>query len=337
MMARRIFLQVVRKATTLSHPWVRNKGSATARMQPTTPGPMNTSHSSRSATAALLITILIWAYSWVVMKQVLTHAGPFDFATIRYVLGALVLFGALVVLRQPLRPPPLLPTIGIGLCQTTAFQGLGQWALVNGGAGHVALLAYTMPFWAVLLAWLMLDERLTPRRWLGLGLAAIGLVCIIEPWHGLGNVGSTLLAIGAGAAWAMGTVLSKRVFLHHAPKPLNLTAWQMLFGALALVVIALCVPQRPIDWSWGFIGGLAYSVVMASSIAWGLWLIVLHRLPTAVASVASLGVPVVSVLLAWVILHEQPTAMELVGIVFILAGLVAVSGVSVKPGRASRD
>ncbi|QNK03545.1 DMT family transporter [Dyella telluris] len=295
---------------------------------------MNTTHSSRDATAALLITILIWAYSWVVMKQVLTHAGPFDFAAIRYVLGALVLFGALVVLRQPLRPPPLLPTIGIGLCQTTAFQGLGQWALVNGGAGRVALLAYTMPFWAVLLAWLILDERLTPRRWLGLGLAAIGLVCIIEPWHGLGNVGSTLLAIGAGGAWAMGTVLSKRVFLRHAPKPLNLTAWQMLFGALALVVIALCVPQRQIDWSWGFIGGLAYSVVMASSIAWGLWLIVLHRLPTAVASVASLGVPVVSVLLAWVILHEQPTAMELVGIVFILAGLVAVSGIGSRAGRA---
>lgn len=296
---------------------------------------MNTTSSSRGAAAALLITILIWAYSWIVMKQVLTHAGPFDFAAIRYVLGALVLFGALIVFRQPLRPPPLLPTAAIGLCQTTAFQGLGQWALVNGGAGHVALLAYTMPFWAVLLAWLILDERLTRRRWLGLGLAAIGLVCIVEPWRGLGNIGSTLLAIGAGAAWAMGTVLSKRVFLHHAPTPLNLTAWQMLFGAMALVLVTLCVPQRPIDWSWSFIGGLAYSVVMASSIAWGLWLIVLHRLPTAVASIASLGVPVVSVLLAWVILHEQPTTMEMVGIVFILLGLVAVSGIGLRTTRGT--
>jgi drug/metabolite transporter (DMT)-like permease len=291
---------------------------------------MTSPSSSRGAVLALLITILIWAYSWVVMKQVLTHAGPFDFAAIRYVLGALVLLGALVVFRQPLRPPPLLPTIAIGLCQTTAFQGLGQWALVNGGAGHVALLAYTMPFWAVLLAWLILQERLTPQRWLGLGLAAVGLICIIEPWHGLGNTGSTVLAIGAGAAWAMGTVLSKRVFLRYGPTPLNLTAWQMLFGALALVVIALCVPQRSIDWSWGFIGGLAYSVVMASSIAWGLWLVVLHRLPTAVASLASLGVPIVSVLLAWAILHERPSVMEATGIVFILLGLVAVSGLRLR-------
>lgn len=282
---------------------------------------------SRGAMAALLATILIWAYSWVVMKQVLTHAGPFDFAAIRYVLGALVLFGALLVTRQSLRPPPLLPTVLIGLCQTTAFQGLGQLALVSGGAGRVALLAYTMPFWAVLLAWVILHERLTPQRWLGLGLAALGLTCIIEPWHGLGNLTSTLLAIGAGAAWAMGTVLSKRVFLRHGPTPLNLTAWQMLFGALALVVVALCVPQRSIDWTWGFIGGLAYSVVMASSLAWGLWLVVLQRLPTAVASLASLGVPIVSVLLAWLILHEQPSSMEVLGIGFVLLGLLAVSGV----------
>ncbi|WP_445145499.1 DMT family transporter [Dyella sp. Tek66A03] len=293
---------------------------------------MTASPHPRGAELALLATILIWAYSWVVMKQVLQHAGPFDFAALRYVLGALLLFGALLATRQSLRPPPLLPTAMIGLCQTAAFQGLGQWALVNGGAGRIALLAYTMPFWAVLLAWLILSERLTPRRWLGLGLAAVGLVCIIEPWHGLGNTSSTLLAIGAGMAWAMGTVLSKRVFTHHAPTPLNLTAWQMLFGAIALVIVALCVPQRSIDWSWGFIGGLAYSVVMASSIAWGLWLVVLQRMPTAVASLASLGVPIVSVLLAWAILHERPSAMEVVGIVFVLLGLVAVSGLRLRRG-----
>lgn len=291
---------------------------------------MTATSQSRGAVLALLATIVIWAYSWVVMKQVLQHAGPFDFAAIRYVLGALVLFGVLLVTRQSLRPPPLLPTLLIGLCQTTAFQGLGQWALVSGGAGRVALLAYTMPFWAVLLAWLILHERLNPRRWLGLGLAAIGLICIIEPWHGLGNTGSTVLAIGAGAAWAMGTVLSKRVFLRYAPSPLNLTAWQMLFGALMLVVIALCVPQRSIEWNWQFIGGLAYSVVMASSIAWGLWLIVLQRLPTAVASLASLGVPIMSVLLAWMILHEQPSAMEWLGIAFVLLGLLAVSGLRLR-------
>ncbi len=284
----------------------------------------------RGAVLALLVTILVWAYSWVVMKQVLAHAGPFNFAALRYLLGAAVLFAALLISRQSLRPPPLLPTILIGLCQTAAFQGLEQWALLDGAAGHVALLAYTMPFWAVLLAWLLLGERPSRRHWLGLALAALGLLCIIEPWHGMGSVVSTTLAIAGGVAWAAGTVLSKRLFRQHTFSVLSLTAWQMLAGGVALAVVAVAVPQRPIDWNWAFIGALTYSVVLASSLAWWLWSIVLQRLPTTVASLCSLGVPIVSVLLAWLILHEQPSVMEIAGIALVLLGLVAVSGVGAR-------
>ena len=288
------------------------------------------SSSQRGAVLALLATIGLWAYSWIVMKQVLAHAGPFDFAALRYLIGAAVLFAALLLSRQSLRPPPLLPMILIGLCQTAAFQGLEQWALVSGGAGHVALLAYTMPFWAVLLAWLLLGDKPTGRHWLGLALAAIGLLCIIEPWHAMGSPLSTSLALAGGIAWAAGTVLSKRMFRRHAPSVLNLTAWQMLVGGLALGVVALAVPQRSIEWNWAFIAGLGYAAVLASSLAWWLWSIVLQRLSTTVASVSSLGVPIVSVLLAWLILHEQPSGMELIGIVFVLLGLIAVSGIGMR-------
>jgi drug/metabolite transporter (DMT)-like permease len=290
---------------------------------------------SRGALFALPATILIWAYSWVVMKQVLAYSGPFHFAALRYLLGAAVLFAALLLSRQSLRPPPLLPTLLIGLCQTAAFQGLEQWALLDGGAGHVALLAYTMPFWAVLLAWWLLGDRPTPRHWLGLALAGLGLLCIIEPWRDMGSASSTMLALAGGVAWAGGTVLSKRMFHRHAPSVLSLTAWQMLLGGVALGMIALAVPERAIEWNLAFTAGLAYSVVLASSLAWWLWSIVLQRLSTTVASVSSLGVPIVSVLLAWLILREQPSAMELLGIVFVLAGLVAVSGVGRKTRRTS--
>ncbi len=278
----------------------------------------------------MLVTIVLWAYSWVVMKQVLAFAGPFDFAALRNLIGAAVLFAVLLILRQPLRPPPLLPTIVIGLCQTAAFQGLVQWALLDAGAGHVALLAYTMPFWAVLLAWLILGDTPTARHWVGLALAASGLLCIIEPWHTMGSAISSALAIIGGLAWAAGTVLSKRMFHRHAPSVLNLTAWQMLFGGVALGLVAVVVPQRSIVWSWAFISGLAYTAVLGSAAAWWLWSIVLQRLPTTVASVSSLGVPVLGVLLAWWILHEQPSALEAAGIVLVLLGLLAVSGIGAR-------
>lgn len=297
---------------------------------------MQEAKTSAGALGALGATVVIWAFSWIVMKLVLRYAGPFDFSALRYAIGAVLLFGVLVVMRRPLAPPPLGGTIITGLAQTAAFQGLGQFALTAGGTGHVVLLAYAMPFWAVLLAWLLLGERPTHRHWLGLALAAVGLVFVIAPWHGLGNPLSTAFALLGGMCWALGTVTSKRMFQRHQPDPLTFTAWQMAFGAAGLTIVAFLVPQRPIDWTSAFIAGLAYSVILATSLAWTLWLLVVRKLPTAVASVSSLAVPVLSVLMAWAVLHEQPTPNEWLGMAFIVAGLVAVSGVRLGVRRPAR-
>lgn len=289
---------------------------------------------NRSALLALAVMVLVWAYSWIVMKQMLRYVGPFDFVALRYFGGSLVLLAALALRGESLRPPPLRLTLAIGLFQTTGFQALAQWALVTGGAGRVSLLSYTMPFWAVLLAWWVLRERPSRRQWLGVALAAAGLLAVVEPWRGLGGMHSTVLAILGGASWATGTVLSKRMFELHAPSPLAFTAWQMLLGSLLLAAIALVVPSRPIEWAPAFIAGLAYCVLLASSLAWVLWLFVLKSLPTTVASLSSLAVPVTAILMAWALLDERPDPAETIGIALILLGLWAVSGGARKHDRA---
>ncbi|MGE7136898.1 DMT family transporter [Luteibacter sp. NPDC031894] len=288
---------------------------------------MNEGKASAGAVVALGATVVIWASSWIVMKLVLRYAGPFDFSALRYSIGAVLLFLVLVVLRRPLAPPPLAGTIITGLTQTAAFQGLGQFALTSGGTGRVVLLAYAMPFWAVLLAWLILGERPVRRHWIGLALAAIGLTCVIAPWRGLGHPLSTVTALLGGVCWALGTVTSKAMFQRHQPDPLTFTAWQMAFGAAALAIVAFFVPERSMEWTPAFIAGLVFSVIFATSLAWTLWLLVVRRLPTTVAALSSLAVPVLSVLMAWVVLHEPPTSNEWVGMAFIVTGLLAVTGV----------
>ncbi len=287
------------------------------------------SKGQRKAWLALALTVIVWAYSWIVMKQAMAHAGPFDFVALRFALGAAVLFAAMAALRQPLRPPPLGLTLAIGLCQTTAFQGLSQWALVSGGAGRVSLLAYTMPFWSVLFAWRLLHLRPGARHWLGIALAICGLTLVIEPWHGLGSWQSTALALASGGLWGLGTALSKRMFEQHHPSALSLTAWQMLLGGAVLGVVALLVPQRPIEWTGALTAELLYAAVLASSLGWLLWLFVVERLPATVASLSSLVVPVTVILMAWALLGERPDAIEAGGIVLIILGLVATSSIGV--------
>lgn len=265
------------------------------------------------------------------MKQMMTYASPFDFGALRYLGGAGVLFVALILTRQPLAPPPWLPTLVVGLMQTTAFQALAQLALLSGGAGKVSLLCYTMPFWVVLLAWFVLNEKPQATHWAGLVLASIGLFLVISPWQNLGTLSSLLLAVGGGLAWAIGTVSSKWVFQRYALTPLNFTAWQMLLGALALSLLAAVVPSPAIVWSREFVFGLAYSIFLASSLAWLLWAYLVRVLPTAVVGLASLLVPLTAILLAWIILHERPNLIEGSGIALIMLALFIVRPSSNKP------
>ena len=281
--------------------------------------------SRRAALVAFAILTLIWSYNWILMKEVLRDTGPFTFSALRYALGTLVLFAALVARGESLKPPPLRETAMIGLAQTAGFQALVQWALVEGAAGKTALFAYTMPFWVVLFSWLILADRPGARQWISLAIAALGLVFILEPWHGLGGNRSAVLAVLGGVCWALGVVLSKRLFKRCGATALSLTTWQMFFGTLLLVAIALAVPGKPIEWTPYLVGALFYNGVLSSGLAWLLWSYVVEKLPANIAGLSSLVIPIAGLGFAWLLLGEVPSVSESIGIVAICVALAIVS------------
>ncbi|MGH8324565.1 MAG: DMT family transporter [Steroidobacteraceae bacterium] len=296
---------------------------------------MSTDAARRSALIALGILSLVWGFNWIVMKVVLADIGPLTFSAMRYVFGTAVLFAFAYVRGESLAPTPWRATLVIGLAQTTGFQILVQLALVAGGAGKVSLLAYTMPFWVIPLAWWLLDDRPSIRQWLFVGLAAIGLVLVLEPWAGVGGM-SALLALAGGACWAVGTVVAKRLFQTAAISALRLTAWQMLYGTIWLVAVALCVHERTIVWSATLIGALVYNGVLSSGLGWAMWLFVVQRLPANVAGLASLITPLFGVGFAWALLAERPDRYESAGIVVIgvaLFGVLRRAGVPTRAGN----
>jgi drug/metabolite transporter (DMT)-like permease len=278
-----------------------------------------------AASLALALLALIWGYNWVIMKRVNAYAGPFDFAALRLAGAAAVLFAVLLATGRPLRLPGWRGALVLGLTQTAGFTGLAQWALVAGGAGKSAVLAYTMPFWVLLLAWPILGERPRGARWIPVALAAAGLILVLEPWQAQGSLASGVLAVGAGLSWAVGAVLMKRADRARPPDLLALTAWQMVFGAAALVVVALAVPQRPIEWSGYFVAALGYITVVGTALGWLLWIYALRRLAAGTAGLGILSVPVVGVLAAAIELGERPSAAELAGMLLIGAALALLA------------
>lgn len=282
------------------------------------------SKSNLWALLSLLLLALIWSYNWVVMKSVTLYMGAFDFSSLRCLFGALVLFILLKLRGKGMKPPPLKPVIWIGLLQTCGMVGLSQWALMAGGAGKVAVLAYTMPFWMIILAAVFLNERLRRFQYLAFVLGGVGLLLVLKPWDLHSGIFSSVLAILSGFTWAVGSVIIKRMYSRQSVDLLSLTAWQMGFGAIVLAVIAILVHEKPIIWSTYVFVALGYNAILATALAWILWLYILKNLPAGIASLSTLLVPVGGVLWAWWLLNEVPDRLEGIGIVLIVAALAVV-------------
>ncbi len=288
---------------------------------------------AHAAIAALIVLALIWGYNWVVMKVALKYCGPFTFAAMRTMFGALVIFPLLPLKGGPVLPKAAPKVILLGLLQTTAFLGFTFWALVNGGVGKTAVLVYTMPFWLLIMARFYLGEYIRGIQWLAVLISCTGLVLIFEPWHMRGGLFSEILAVLAGISWAASVIAAKRLQRKEAVPLLHLTAWQMLFGSVPLVIIALLVHEGPINWSPTFVAALLYNIVPGNAVAWFLWMFIVEKLPAGVAGMGSLAIPLVGVLSAWLQLGEKPGMLEGAGMLLICLALLVLSLNALRRGR----
>ncbi|HUJ86206.1 MAG TPA: DMT family transporter [Burkholderiales bacterium] len=280
---------------------------------------------SRRWLSALVFGViaLVWGYNWVVLKQAMRVAGPFEFLAWRFGIASACLFGALAALGRPLRLTHAPQVLLIGLLQTTATFALVTWALVAGAAGKSAVLNYTMPFWVVLFAWPVLGERPPRAQRAALALAFAGLALLVHPGAGAGL--PELLALASGVAWALGVVVTKRLQTRERIDTLSLSAWQTLLGGAGLVALAFAFPSRPMSWSPQLVFAVLYNGVLVGAVCWFLWFWALQKLDAGLASLGILSVPVLGVLFGVVLLGERPSAMEWCGIGAIVAALGVVA------------
>ncbi len=278
-------------------------------------------HERGRAAAALGLLSIIWGYNWVAMKAGLQHASPFGVGAWRFLFGALSLMPVIRWIGQPLTVPRSEWWVAGLLGVLLAFNfGCTFGALSLGGTGKTAVLVYTMPLWVVILARIFLHERMRPLQWIAVAVAAAGLVVLVDPLHLRGIAGS-LLAVGAGLFWGVSVVLVKRWQGRMRTHLLTLTFWQMVLGSALMFAANHLLDLRATEWTLGFVGVMAYTSVLASTVAWVLFYYALARLPAGIAGLGTLATPVVGVLCAWLVFGERPTPQEALGMVMIGAGI----------------
>jgi len=279
--------------------------------------------------------LLVWGYSWVLLKLALLDAGPINFAAQRTFIGAMALLVMLPLMRRPFWPTRVRETFLLGIVQTTIFVTLSQLSLVDGGAGRSAVLVFTMPFWTLLFAAFALDEQVgIAQRW-AVALAAVGLVIMLEPWQLGGSVKSKMIAISAGATWAASAVMVKRIQQRESMDAISLTAWQMFFGSSILMLIALFVDEPATNWNPRFGAILLFTALIPTGLGWLVWVYLLQRLSAGVASMSMLAIPVLATASSAIQLGERLKPNEYAGMALIVGALVVLSRAAMRPHKAN--
>ena len=274
----------------------------------------------------LAVTSVGWGFNWPVTKYLISELPPLTLRGTSGVIGALLLALLARLSGQSLRVPrELWPRLVLAAVLNVSFwMALMGIALLYLTASETALIAYTMPIWASMLAWPVLGERPNLLRVISLvmafaGLAAImggnGVAASIEKLPGI------LMALSGAVAFAVGTVMAKRLPLDLPP--LSVAAWQIGIGCLPVAILGLLVEKSDLagvsSFGWVLI---FYSTVIQFCIAYVCWFAALARLPASIAAIGTMAVPVIGVVASAVALHEPLGMVQIAALVFTLAGVV---------------
>jgi len=300
----------------------RHEGDAGARAG------LMSEHLPRRLWWVLIGLTLVWGFNWTAMKVAISEVAPLTFRTFCLAAGSGVLFAVLKASGQPLSIPRAQwrRVALIALFSITCWNLLVVFGLRLIPSGRAAILAYTMPAWAIPLSVWFLGERMTMRKLLGLGLGMAGMaLLLVQEFTSLAGMPlGALMVLGAACTWAIGTLLQKKFPVHAPVAPL--TAWLMLVGGVPIYVGALVFDDfsRLQEVSLWPALAVAYNVLF--SFAWAHWAWI--KLATSVSvttfSLAMLMTPVVGVFSGMLFLGERPGWLEFAALMLVLACLATV-------------
>jgi drug/metabolite transporter (DMT)-like permease len=277
--------------------------------------------------AGLVAMALIWGVNYSVVKYGTTLVDPLAYNGVRIAIAALLL-GAIVTLGPTPLPnrKTIVTLLGLGLLG----NGIYQWFFIEGiartRASDAALVVASTPAFIALVGQIRGVERATMRGMAGIALSIAGVALVVlsnaQTASGRATIIGDLLILAGAFAWATFSVLLKP-HTEHVPG-LQVSAITMLGGALMFAVVSARAVAHapwstipPIGWAAMF-----YSSVFALVIAYYFWYRGVRVIGPTRTSMFSNLQPVIAVLMAWVLLHETPTAAQSIGTLSIMSGLL---------------
>jgi drug/metabolite transporter (DMT)-like permease len=292
----------------------------------------------RKAIPLVLILTLVWGTNWPLFPIAVREVSVWTFRGISLVGAGLVLLAFARARGESLR----IPRAHWGTVLTASLAYLVVWNVASTYAailipsGQAAILGFTMPLWAALMAWAFMGQRPGTRVLVALAVGGLGVVLLIV--NGMDAYAKAPLGFGlgllAGLGWAAGTLILKR---RPVPaSPLVLTGWQLLVAAVPIVIGAFYFAQG--EWfmpSQTSLLVIAYITLVPMAIGNAAWFAIVGLLPANIAGLSSVMVPVVA-MVSGAIMHREPLGpVQLVSMLCCAIGVGLALLRPVAPARTS--
>lgn len=274
-----------------------------------------------------LTTVVIWGSTWIAIKFQLGAVAPMVSIAHRSFIAASLIF-LFLLLRRRLTPLSPANHVWVGLQGLCLFSG--NYLFIYPATEHLASGLVAVVFSSMVVLNMLngaLFLRLPVNRLVAIGalVGLLGMAGVFAPelsrFHFSDASFRALLLCFAGTFCAsLGNIFAARNSRHGLPV-LVCNAWGMLYGALALYLVALASGTPiTVDWRPEYLLSLAYLAVFGSVVAFWAYVTLIGNIGPDRAAYSSLLFPVVALLISTLVEGYQWTLLGLGGFVLVLLG-----------------
>jgi len=273
--------------------------------------------------AAYVTVSIVWGSTYLGIRVALDSFAPYMLAAIRFLVAGSAFYA---YLRLRGDAAPTLREWGAAAITGVLFfvvsNGLVNVAERSVSTGLASIVVATMPLWATVFSRAM-GERVSASEWLAIALGLVGVVVLNAGTELRGGGAGALAAVVSPIAWALGSVVSRKLPL---PRGAMCVATQMITGGVGSAIVSIAARDpMPHDVGVAAIAAAVYLAVFGSIIGFTAYTYLLRNTRASIATSYAFVNPVVAIALGVAFLHERLDSASGVGAAIILAAVLLVT------------
>jgi drug/metabolite transporter (DMT)-like permease len=267
----------------------------------------------------------MWSSAFTSARVIVQYAPPLGSLSLRFLLSGLIGVGIALALGQSFRlsRAQWKATILFGLCQNALYLGLNFVAMQTIEASLASIIASTMPLMVALAGWLIFKDRLPKAGVMGLLWGVLGVVIIMGA-RLEGQVDRTGLALCFIGAIALTVATLSVRGASSGGNVMMIVGLQMLVGSAILAVPAAMFEEMTVQLTWQLVVAFFYTTLVPGLTATWVWFWLVNRIGAVKASTFHFLNPFFGVAVAAMLLGESLGLLDVVGVVAIALGILAV-------------